>query len=195
MTQVILLPRADWASDRSILSAVEQRRLDTITHLDSKARFLAARCRLRRALAPMLAVSPQEVPLEIGPNGRPFLVGHRLEFSVSHSANLVALALRHDGAVGIDVEAVNRPRPSQRLIERYFSESEQALDPLIVWTAKEALIKARGQRVPEALKAIQLTRHDERWSIAGAGWTGWRVTTTRQHGYWVSLAEGPTTPS
>jgi 4'-phosphopantetheinyl transferase len=192
MTQVILLPRTQWSADRSSLSSTERARLEAITDPGARARFLAARACVREALAARLEVAAPDVPIQIAPDGRPYLAGHDLQFSITHSADWVAVALRDHGAVGLDIEAVDRAPPSQRLIGRYYSTAERRLDPILVWTAKEALIKARGLRVPEALRRVELQRREDDWTIEGEEWDGWTVTTSGGDGYWLSLAEGPT---
>ncbi|MFI5690389.1 4'-phosphopantetheinyl transferase family protein [Kribbella sp. NPDC051586] len=82
--------------------------------------------------------------------GRPHVPG--LAVSISHSHHLVVVAASDDGPVGVDLEEVY-PRDVQRLAQRRFSSEElawtkQQPDGLVafleLWTAKEAVGKARG---------------------------------------------------
>lgn len=97
----------------------------------------------------------------LSPAGRPYLPGSPLDFSPTHTAGLVALAvLFRGGRVGLDAETKKR-RDISRLIRaaaRWFSPAEQeavrkalcagpdaAEDAFLqIWTAKEALVKRSG---------------------------------------------------
>ncbi|TDD13009.1 4'-phosphopantetheinyl transferase superfamily protein [Kribbella turkmenica] len=100
-------------------------------------------------LAGMLLDRPAELRYE--PAGRPLVGG--LAVSISHSRNLVAAAASPTGRIGIDIEDIC-PREVSGLARRWFDPSEldwmaQQPDELIaflhLWTAKEAVGKARGQ--------------------------------------------------
>jgi 4'-phosphopantetheinyl transferase len=99
-------------------------------------------------------------------HGKPVLRGGDLEFSVSHSGDLVAVAVA-TAPVGVDVEQLDgRPREPggddlAALGRTVLAEEEQAalaaVDPagqarafLVAWTRKEAVTKAQGDglRVP-----------------------------------------------
>lgn len=97
----------------------------------------------------------------VSPTGRPYLPASPLDFSPTHTAGLVALAvLPEGGRIGIDAEA-KRKRDISRLARaaaRWFSPAEQeavraallegpdsAEDCFLqIWTAKEALVKRSG---------------------------------------------------
>ena len=93
------------------------------------------------------------------PHGRPRVVGFNGHVSVSHSGNVVAVAITSAGPVGLDVEAIDgRAATEYRSLadlvvsatERSFVDSRTAF--LKVWTRKEAVLKATGYglRVPMA---------------------------------------------
>lgn len=82
--------------------------------------------------------------------GRPHVPG--LAVSISHTHHLVVVAASSDGPVGVDLEEVY-PRDVQPLALRWFRPEElswmkQQPDELVafleLWTAKEAVGKARG---------------------------------------------------
>lgn len=98
--------------------------------------------------------------LMVSPGGRPYLPGVPLDFSPTHTAGFVAVALTDAGTVGLDAETP-RERDVSRLLraaDRWFTPGEcarvrAALDEnpadgerafLRVWTAKEALVKRTG---------------------------------------------------
>ena len=87
-----------------------------------------------------------EVTIGHRPDGAPVLDGpdtEGLHISVSHGAGLLAVALSRHSAVGVDVEA-RSPRVA-RVVARVSSPEEMAaVDPLTLWTVKEAVFKAAG---------------------------------------------------
>jgi 4'-phosphopantetheinyl transferase len=122
-------------------------------------RHLAARALLRSALSEEVrceaAIAPKEWRFEVCTSGKPFIAAGLppLEFSLSHSGNAVAAAIRRDGPVGVDIEELT-PAGIQ-MIETVLSGKEKArissLDPqerplefLSIWTTKEACAKALG---------------------------------------------------
>jgi len=83
--------------------------------------------------------------------GKPFLQGCPLHFSITHTDGIVGVAVSEQHPVGLDVERVRPMRDS--FAARYFSEYEQAQiraasDPdealICLWTAKEAVGKYHG---------------------------------------------------
>lgn len=84
-------------------------------------------------------------------DGAPYLADHpNLHVSISHCREAVAVAVREEGPVGIDIEC--RRKVSRGLMERVCTEEELAAidtsgDPEMVflrfWTRKEAVLKCR----------------------------------------------------
>ena len=102
--------------------------------------------------------TPAELQFERGGSGKPRLIaetdGNRLQFNVSHSGDLILIAVTIARAVGIDVEQI-RPGTVAEQVARSFSSRERdalaGLRPPLLqdaffacWTRKEAYIKARG---------------------------------------------------
>ena len=91
-------------------------------------------------------------------NGRPYFENSSLDFSVTHSHGVVAVALSDSGRVGIDVESSNMtPERAEKLAERYLSKEEASSlssveDFLRVWTEREAYVKQSGTPLADALK-------------------------------------------
>ncbi|MBD5632434.1 MAG: 4'-phosphopantetheinyl transferase superfamily protein [Clostridia bacterium] len=88
-------------------------------------------------------------------NGKPYLEGNPLFFSISHSGEKAVICV-DESPVGIDLELYKNKR-HMPVIER-FSDEEQAeilseKDFLYHWTAREAFIKMRGGTLANDLKS------------------------------------------
>ncbi len=105
------------------LSDQEQERLCRLSPIQGE-RFLRSRTFLRRVLGRYLQIQPRSVPIIHTPNGKPILEGHSLYFNLSHSGNLIVIALNDRYPVGIDLEQI-KPRSFLNLVDRYFAPFEQ----------------------------------------------------------------------
>src|SRR6185436_10109787 len=103
-----------------------------------------------------LGLAPCEVPITVTESGKP-VVSKDLHFNVSHSGDLIALAVCTERAVGIDVERRRHVARVDALIGRWLTASEQRevtrllhggaseSDAFLrIWSAKEARLKALG---------------------------------------------------
>jgi 4'-phosphopantetheinyl transferase len=139
---------------------------------DARARFVVARAALRALLGAYLGRPPRRIEIDPGPDGKPALRARAgavpLHFSVSHSGSLALLAFSSDGPVGVDVEWERELPNALPLAERFFSprerravqaarSAERSRVFLSVWTAKEAVLKARGDGLA-GLDQVELTR-------------------------------------
>ncbi len=124
----------------------------------ARARFVVTRATLRRLLGEYVGCEPAAVELRTGPHGKPELreaVPGMVHFNVSHSGDLALLAFASDSPVGVDVERERGRSDLAGISSRFFAPEEHAAimaaPPgerlrafLALWTAKEALLKARG---------------------------------------------------
>lgn len=128
-------------------------------------RSAAGRWLVRRTLSAALGMTPLEIVLDAGEHGKPrcaraAAVG--LSFSLSHSGDVVVLALGSADHLGLDIEEKRRAPQVRRSAGRFFADEERvlldALPPdraerqaLVWWVLKEAVIKAIGQTVFDGL--------------------------------------------
>lgn len=157
---VVLLPFADVPSrsplvEGSCLMDDEMQRAARMVHTDAARRFVIARSLLRVLLADRLGMPPREVPITLDAGGRPGLPSGsgRVDFSVSHCEDGVAIALTNQGRVGVDLETTRTTLPLYADVAAMsFSEVEQtwmnSVDGtsrtarfLDLWVLKEAHIK------------------------------------------------------
>jgi 4'-phosphopantetheinyl transferase len=190
-----------------LLSGPELRRADRFHHDADRRRYIVSHAMLRCVLGEYLDLPPNQVRIATGPHGKPFVEAAReaggLQFSLSHSGDLVLLAVSGGGAVGVDVEAVRILRDRGAMAAEALTPSElQQLERLPHgvqdefflrwWTAKEAFLKAIGVGLTCPLRQVELTlgaRHDLRLSRVPDGdanaWTlqAWAP----MHGYVAAL--------
>lgn len=150
---------AQLSGDLGLLSSDEKARFERFKVETPARRFVAARAFLREVLARILATDSRSISFVYGPEGKPFLAVReglpRIEFNLSHSAELAVLAVTGGRTVGVDVEYVRDSVEIESLAKRFFSARER--DCLLslkrgerqrsfftCWTRKEAYLKARG---------------------------------------------------
>lgn len=110
----------------------------------------------KRFLGELLSLDPEKVGWRKNENGKPFIEGSPVHFSVSHSGSYWAFASSLTGPVGIDIEVWRDRDRLSRIARRVFLEEEnlswsalptkeeQIRRILTLWTRKEAYIKAKG---------------------------------------------------
>jgi len=141
------------------LSPSERARAARFHHLSDRWEFVLGRVMARSLLASRTGVPAGSFELTENAHGRPEIaqpaLADPLRFNLSHSGGLVACVLGGARQIGVDVERIDRPPVSQRVIARYCSDEEQAALAAVpealrherfleLWTLKEAYVKARG---------------------------------------------------
>jgi 4'-phosphopantetheinyl transferase len=173
-----------------VLSRDERERANRFHFEADRRRSVIGRGYLRLLLGRILRLPAKSLRFEYGEFGKPRLTPiqePRLEFSVSHSGDMVLIAVSRARAVGVDVEMVRADIDVDGIAERFFSINEyKSLASLAgpsgreaffrCWTRKEAYLKARGEGLSTPLDQFDLsfvpgeeTRHDpgevKRWRL------------------------------
>lgn len=115
---------------------------------------------LRQILSSYVGEAPEKIQFEITETGKP--LHPKIFFSLSHSKNLAMIAVSDTGAVGIDIEYLRRVPSSLLISRRFFAPAEHdylaRLAPALqeraffeLWTAKEAITKAKGRCLRDEL--------------------------------------------
>ena len=122
-----------------------------------KIQFLLGRSIIRTKLSEILKIPTQDIVITKTPNGKLELADKSLYFNISHSEDMVAVAI-HDEPVGIDMEFI-RMRDFDNVADKYFSREEASLirsikndqakkeQFYICWTRLEAFIKCSGKKI------------------------------------------------
>jgi 4'-phosphopantetheinyl transferase len=150
-----------------LLTETEARRADRFRFAADRNRFVLATALLRLAVAERTGSEAAAVRLDRScdlcgeQHGRPRLPGTGLHASISHSGDVVAVALTGCGPVGVDVEEIG-PRDYEPLIPRVCGPEEQphvgsAGDFYAYWTRKEAVLKATGSGLRMPMTKLTVT--------------------------------------
>ena len=174
-------PRHRLAWHDGLLDGAEHARRDRLRRAGDRDRFSVAVALTRIVLGAHLGVAPTQVSIDRTcprcdlPHGKPRLMGSppAVEFSISHSADRIAVAMAAGGtAVGVDVEELARSEDVAELSRLVLSSPELAelarFDPkehgavlLRYWTRKEAIVKATGDGLNEPLTNLTVTPPDQ----------------------------------
>ncbi len=128
----------------------------------TKKQFIAARGELRLLLSHFLEKDPHSIELTLSPLGKPQLAEryqNHIHFNLSHSHDLIAIALTTAGNIGVDIECRKQPLDAT-LLKRKIFKSDQEIsieDLLLLWTAKEAIYKAIGGLPNQSLNGIDVS--------------------------------------
>lgn len=152
-----------------ILTREEARRANGIAFGPLRHAFVVVHGALRHLLSRYLDLCPGDVRITYGSHGKPTLASRRdLQFNLTHSGELAAIAITSGCEVGIDLEAI-RPTPDLlRVADSVFRAEEAAeirsLPPYLraqgffhCWVRKEACIKATGAGLSTPLNSFSVT--------------------------------------
>lgn len=151
------------AATDPVLTADEWLRAERFHHAIDRQRYIASHTALRNILAPYVPASPGSLRFIRGDFGKPSLAGSLLRFNLSHSEDLMLLAITHGREVGVDLEAVRENLSFEMLSDHYFPPEDQwqlRITPepqrrakfFEIWTRAEAQLKARGLGLCETLR-------------------------------------------
>ncbi len=148
--------------DGSLLDDEEAAEVARYRFEDDRKRAAMSRYLRRVVLAKYSSHDPRDLRFTRADEGKPALAGGGLEFNISHSGQLVVLAVSQQ-PVGVDIEGPRAVSDARELAHRFFAPEERrtveiAEDVpatfLAIWTAKEAVIKATGRGLAHALDSF-----------------------------------------
>jgi 4'-phosphopantetheinyl transferase len=145
-----------------VLDGEERVRAGRFIRARDRRRFARCRSALREILGGLLCERPGSLRFRAVGRGKPELDFPRsdggeppVQFNVSHSSDLAAIAVCHSRELGIDLEQVRAIGEADRIVESFFSAGElaefgqigsekKAMAFLRGWTRKEAILKGLG---------------------------------------------------
>ena len=154
------------------LSEEERTRANRFRFRQHQSRFIAGRGLLRAIVSHYLQIEPARVEFKYNSEGKPELTrpfdGSGIHFNLTHSEDLVLIAVTTIGPVGIDVERVRVNKDAKELVNWFCSPRERELFETLaaqekqlaffnLWTRKEALLKATGEGIAQLLSQVEVT--------------------------------------
>lgn len=144
------------------LSKEEMETAQSVSSSEKKREILASRYVLRHILSGFLPFLPKNIPIETEKEGKPFIINSggtntsvSMHFNISHSGNVLLIAISKDQEVGVDVERKRKirnlsdtaaylyPDEEQSMLSRFPEEEKNNLF-LQIWTRREAAVKCLG---------------------------------------------------
>ncbi len=178
------------------LDANERERAGGYRFPDDRTRFITRRVLQRMILGAYLSVSPQQVKFRHAAGAKPQLYNDNktaLEFNLSFSQNEALLAISKNTVLGVDLEQPQAGRALDLVAKENFTENEHELfhgkvGPewlqvfYVLWTRKEAMLKAIGQGLSLSPLLLETTSDAAPVQLKGAAAdfrsdTGWYATT------------------
>ncbi|WP_165546649.1 4'-phosphopantetheinyl transferase family protein [Kribbella soli] len=170
------------AATARLLAPAEQTRAAAYRTSDDRLRFQLGVAVTRLVLAAELQCAPDGVRLDRTcpdcdqPHGKVRVTGPRTgwELSISHSGDLVGVAVGTVAPLGLDVEQV-RAVEMESMAPLVLTPSEQrqltsTADFIRYWTRKEAVVKSTGDGLRQPLNLVTVTAPSEPARVVG--WTG-----------------------
>lgn len=162
----------------ALLSATERAQQLRFHFADDRLRYLVTRALVRCVLSRYAALAPAEWAFSANAQGRPAIANLEpgidgLDFNLSHTRGLVALAVSRHRTLGVDVENVAVREVSTGIADHFFAPAEAAALAAVppaqrqdrffeYWTFKEAYIKARGMGLSIPLEQFSFDFPDAR---------------------------------
>lgn len=168
---------------RTLLRDAERAQEPAFHFADDRLRYLVTRAMVRTVLSRYADVLPADWAFAVNAYGRPEIAARHglpgLQFNLSHTRGLIALAVARNRAVGVDVENLAERQPSIGIANHFFSplevaaladlpESRRGERFFEYWTFKESYIKARGMGLSLPLERFSFQFHGDQAVSLGA---------------------------
>ena len=151
------------------LDSRDRDRVARFRFAEDRARFVLGRALVRKIIGHYLELQAETIELAYTERGRPFFpLDEKIQFSISHTHDLVTVALTDGARIGIDLEYQKDHLDLPSLAERIFSSADLQTFQVLsgdekvaaffrAWTRKEAYLKARGEGIAEKLQEISVS--------------------------------------
>jgi 4'-phosphopantetheinyl transferase len=167
------------------LDAAETARTDRFRFDRHRRRHVFRRGMLRILLGHYLDADPARLAFEVNAYGKPALAGTtsgQTMFNLSHSGDIVVIAITAGRDLGVDVEAIRPISDADAIARRHFAPAERARLAtaaardrdqafLRLWTRKEAYVKAVGGGLSIPLDSFDVSAPDSCVRSGGTEWS------------------------
>jgi phosphopantetheinyl transferase len=148
----------------------EQKRAGKFRFAEDKETYISCHALLRSVLSKILNKGPLEIQIITGLNSKPALSDNSLYFNITHTRDAFAFVISKENCVGIDLEKVCIIPDFNSLVKSNFSslENKYILESeadaikrfFLLWTRKEAFLKAFGTGIIDDLTQIEVFKND-----------------------------------
>lgn len=158
--------RPRYAELGEFLSGDEIKRAARIKSEPDKETYVISHAIMRLILAGYTNSDPAEISFVYNSYNKPRLPGNPVFFNLTHSKDAFAIAVSRQNYVGIDLEEIDYSLEIRSVVRSYFSGNEQkhifqsehgTFDRFfLLWTRKEALLKALGAGIVDDLTLVNV---------------------------------------
>lgn len=167
--------------DLSVLDDGERRRMAAFLHDGDRTLYGFAHVALRAALSSLTGVAPDDLRFTRAPcpccrelHGRPVLASASMEFSLSHSRDLVLIGVA-PVPIGVDAEPVPEPGVAEHIAQRLHPSEREEVEAAALedrpaafarlWARKEAYLKGLGTGLGRDLAADDVRGDPPGWHL------------------------------
>lgn len=149
-----------------------------ISRIEDRLRKISSWILMEKALLKW-NINIRRTDLQIGKFGRPYIINSSgIDFNLSHSGNLIILAITSFGKVGIDVERIENIDLSEFknvMSSDQWTSIYNSINPLArfyeFWTIKESSIKCDGRGLQIPLQLIEISNETTTWETISLFYT------------------------
>jgi phosphopantetheine--protein transferase-like protein len=152
------------------ISNDEKKRAARFHFTEDRNTYITSHALVRLIISKKLKTDPLLINYIVGKYNKPGLKDDPLFFNLAHTRDAFALAFTSDFPVGIDLEKINRKIDFHSIAKTYFSRKEcefilkhnKGADErfFLLWTRKEALLKALGTGITDHLTKIEVSEQE-----------------------------------
>lgn len=156
----------EYARLKTFININDKLKADRLYFEEDRNTSLICHTLLRLILSKKLNADPSEIRILNERNNKPRLAGDFLFFNISHTRDAFAFAISERSEIGIDLEKMDRSIDFKSITRKFFSIAERAfiLDSpddsrnrfFLLWTRKEALLKALGTGIISNLSNVEV---------------------------------------
>lgn len=151
---------------KKYISAEEAERATHFRSAEDRRTYICCHAILRLVLSGKLKTKTSALVLIKGKNNKPYLSGNPFHFNISHTRRAFAIAIS-DEYTGIDLENIDRKLDMRTILDSTFSCRERSFITqdhssererfFLLWTRKEAFLKAIGTGIIHDLRRIKVS--------------------------------------
>ncbi len=158
----------DWEKH---LSLEERQRANRFHFENDQRSFIIYHSCKRLILSRYLNKNPKEIEIFLQEKGKPFLRNESITFNLSHTKEMAILAVTNGVGIGVDIEKIKPTSGYLEIAKRFFHPDEysyllnisethlQRQQFFIIWTAKEAILKATGEGIAAGLNSFSVQQN------------------------------------